>query len=115
MVSDVEKAAKSVSGADQEGERKRIAEDVSKGYLGDIKTGGLLGSGKSLAGARLLARWCPAWRRREPDPGFCMERENVSSRHSCFRESAGGERKSSKQQKLRGVEYRCGARGRTGL
>ena len=23
--------------------------------------------GISLAGARLLARWCPAWRRREPD------------------------------------------------
>jgi hypothetical protein len=24
-------------------------------------------SGMSLAGARRLARWCPAWRRREPD------------------------------------------------
>jgi len=31
------------------------------------KLGRLNGSGMSLAGARLLARWCPAWRRRESD------------------------------------------------
>ena len=29
------------------------------------KPGRLKGAGMSLAGARLLARWCPAWRRRE--------------------------------------------------
>jgi hypothetical protein len=29
------------------------------------KPGRLNGPGMSLAGARLLARWCPAWRRRE--------------------------------------------------
>lgn len=29
------------------------------------KPGRLNGAGMSLAGARLLARWCPAWRRRE--------------------------------------------------
>lgn len=31
----------------------------------------------SLAGARLLARRCPACRRRESDLGFCMEREKA--------------------------------------
>ena len=41
VVSDVEKAPRKASGGDQEGERKRIAEDVSKTYSDGIRTGGV--------------------------------------------------------------------------
>src|SRR6266480_3496596 len=40
VVSDVEKASLEASGGDQEGECKRIADDVSKTYSDGIKTGG---------------------------------------------------------------------------
>jgi hypothetical protein len=66
-VSDVGKGALDVSGGDQEGERERIAEDVSKETRVTSKPGCTCYPGMSLAGARLLARWCPAWKRREPD------------------------------------------------
>ena len=66
VVSDEEKAPGKASGGDREGERKRIVADVSK-PLGDIKTRAWKRSGMSLAGVRLLARRCPAYRRREPD------------------------------------------------
>jgi hypothetical protein len=36
--------------------------------------------GMSLAGACLLATWCPAWRWRELGPGSGAERVNLSSR-----------------------------------
>jgi hypothetical protein len=39
VVSDEGKGALEASGGDQEGERKRIADEVSKPYVGDIKTG----------------------------------------------------------------------------
>lgn len=67
VVSDVGKGALDVSGGDQEGERKRIADDVSKDTRVTSKPGCTCYLGMSLAGARLLARWCPAWRRRESD------------------------------------------------
>jgi len=67
VVSDEEKVPRKVSGRDQEGERKRIVEEVSKEKQMVSKPGFCVCSGMSLAGARLLARWCPAWRRREPD------------------------------------------------
>jgi hypothetical protein len=41
VVSDVEKASREASGGDQEGECKRIADDVSKTYSDGIKTGGV--------------------------------------------------------------------------
>ena len=66
VVSDVGKGALDVSGGDQEGERKRIADDVPKQTRVTSKPGCTCYLGMSLAGARLLARWCPAWRRREP-------------------------------------------------
>jgi hypothetical protein len=54
------------SGGDQEGERKRTAVDVSKLQGRHQNRGDPFGFGTSLAGVRLLARWCPACRRREP-------------------------------------------------
>jgi hypothetical protein len=67
VLSGVGKGALDVSGRDQEGERKRIADEVSKNIRVTSKLGCINYPGMSLAGARLLARWCPAWRRREPD------------------------------------------------
>jgi hypothetical protein len=67
VVSDVGKGALDVSGRDQEGERKQIADDVSKQTRMTSKPGCANYLGMSLAGARLLARWCPAWKRRESD------------------------------------------------
>ena len=64
MVSDEEKAPGEASG--REGERKRIVADVSKLEQVTSKPGRGRGSGMSLAGVRLLARRCPACRRREP-------------------------------------------------
>src|SRR6266498_3201341 len=70
----------SAAGMDQEGERKRTTDDVSKGKQDDIETGRNRGPGMNLAGACLLARWCPAWRWRELGPGSGAERVNLSSR-----------------------------------
>ncbi len=67
VVSDVGKGALDVSGRDQKGERKRIADDVSKETRMTSKPGCTCYPGMSLAGARLLARRCPAWKRRESD------------------------------------------------
>ena len=66
VVSDRGKGAGEASGGDQEGERKLFAEEVSKITWMTSKPGCALDPGMSLAGARLLARRCPAWRRREP-------------------------------------------------
>ena len=62
VLSDLEKAHMRC----QVGTRKTIAVDAS--LLNEVasKPGRLFGSGMSLAGARVLARWCPAWRQREP-------------------------------------------------
>jgi hypothetical protein len=67
VVSDEEKAPCEASGGDREGERKRIVADVSKPQQVTSKPGRGRGSGMSLAGVRLLARRCPACRRRESD------------------------------------------------
>jgi hypothetical protein len=74
VVSDREKARFDVLGGDQEGvpeplvRKPRVSVAVDASKFGDgIKTEGpLILLGMSLAGARLLARRCPAWRRREP-------------------------------------------------
>jgi hypothetical protein len=66
VVSDEEKASEEASGGDREGERKRIVADVSKPTQMTSKPGCFGDSGMSLAGVRLLARRCPACRRREP-------------------------------------------------
>jgi len=50
----------------QVGVGKTIAVDVSKNSCVTPKPGWQADPGTSLAGARLLARWCPAYRRREP-------------------------------------------------
>ena len=41
------------------------------------KPGLTLGSGNSLADTYLLAKWCPVQSRRESDPGFRTELENL--------------------------------------
>jgi len=66
VVSDEEKAPEEASGGDREGERKRIAAEVSKIVQSASELGRARGSRMSLADTRLLARWCPACRRREP-------------------------------------------------
>ena len=75
-----ERRAVSASGVGQEGERERSIDDVSKSALDDIETGRPAQPGTSLAGAYLLARWCPAWRWRELGLGSGVERGNLSSR-----------------------------------
>jgi len=61
------KGALDASCGDQEGERKRSADEVSKHTETTSKPGCHFDPGMSLAVTRLPARWCPAWRRREPD------------------------------------------------
>src|SRR6266702_6085508 len=66
------KGALEVSGGDQEDVALNapvdgFAVDASLLDKAASKPGVTFWPGMSLAGARLLARWCPAWRRREPD------------------------------------------------
>jgi hypothetical protein len=67
VVSDEEKASQEASGGDQGDERKRIVAEVSLQIKPTSKPKYRRIFGMSLAGARLLAGWCPACRRREPD------------------------------------------------
>ena len=60
VVSDEEKGARDASGGDREDERERTADDASKQNRMASKPGSTRVSGMSLAGTRLLARWCPA-------------------------------------------------------
>ena len=73
----------SALGGDQEDERKQTTADVSLFNLGGAKTGGPCSPGMSLAGTRLLARWCPAWRWREPDLLLLHETWEDMPRHGC--------------------------------
>jgi len=78
VVSDVEKAPGEASGGDQEGERKRIAEDVSKTYSDGIKTGAVdMAPGQVW---RIPVYW-PGGARHGGDAspvcGFCMEQQKV--------------------------------------
>jgi hypothetical protein len=66
------KGALEASGGDQEDVALNapvtgFAVDASLLDKAASKPGVTFWPGMSLAGARLLARWCPAWRRREPD------------------------------------------------
>jgi hypothetical protein len=75
----------------------------------------LNGSGMSLAGARLLARWCPAWRRRESGlrllhgtwEGGCRHRRPGAGRRR-------GQEGARRTAETGGAEYRRGIRRRTG-
>jgi hypothetical protein len=111
-----ERRAVSASGVGQEGERERSTDDVSKAALGDIETGWPAQPGMSLAGACLLARWCPAWRWRELGPGFGVERGNLSFRargrpvERLWPPAAGG-RENSKRLIREGLGTDAGHRG----
>ena len=50
-----------------------LSAEASKANQMTSKPGSGLCSGMSLAGARLLARWCPAYRQHESSPGSRME------------------------------------------
>src|SRR5215218_5459732 len=96
----------------QVGIRKTIAVDVSLfNFRRHQNRGDLVRPGMSLAGARRLARWCPAWRRREPDlrlsHGTWEVRPDTATRQ-------GSDREPPKQPNLQGTEYRRGVRWRTG-
>ena len=112
VLSGVGKGALDVSGRDQEGERKRIADEVSKNTRVTSKPGCINYPGMSLAGARLLARWCPAWRRREPDQAAFAW--NVRRRAPIPLSSGDGDREFPGRLKPQGIEYRRGVRWRTG-
>src|SRR5450756_2072969 len=63
------------------------------------KPGRTSSPGMSLAVTRLLARWCPAWRRREP--GLRLLHGTWEGMPRYLRpQVVGGKRKSAKQQKL---------------
>jgi hypothetical protein len=70
----------------------------------------------SLAGARLLARWCPAWRRREP--GLRLSRGTwEGGRRYCAPvpgKGRAGERERAERREPQGAEYRRGVCWRTG-
>jgi hypothetical protein len=70
-------------------------------------------SGMSLAGARVLARRCPACRRREPGLRHARGTWEGVARHGC-RVGDGGERECPEAETV-GTEYRRGLRWRTGL
>jgi hypothetical protein len=61
----------------------------------------------------MLPRRCPAWRWREPDLGFCMERVNLCSDSEVERRGRDLERETPQAAEPQGAEYRCGAQGRT--
>jgi hypothetical protein len=57
----------------------------------------------------LLSWWCPAFRWREPGPGFGTEQENSSLR-KCCPGCAGDERESLSGEEPSRVEYRSRSR-----
>lgn len=65
--------------------------------------------GMSLAGARLLARWCPAWRRREPGLRLSCGTWESASRYCLPGE--GGERETPKRLKREGLSTDPGRAG----
>jgi len=105
------KGAQDASGGDREGERKRFAVDVSKKKQVTSKPGCLTDPGTSLAGARWRARWCPAWRRREPGLRLLHGTGEGRMRHCPFGFASGRE---GEARALHGCEYRCGFGWRTG-
>src|SRR5882757_3423868 len=63
----------------------------------------------NLAGARLLARWCPAWRRREP--GQAAFAGNGRKRGPILLPLVGWREGGSLTAETGGIEYRCGCAG----
>src|SRR5438034_2178866 len=76
------------------------------------KLGRARGSRMSLAGTRLLARRCPAYRRREP--GLRLSRGTWEGWPRYCRQQGRLEGERSSGRNLRGAEYRRGAGIRTG-
>ena len=65
----------------------------------------------------LLARWCPARRRREPGLRLCAEHGKASVdtvRPVEMVHVAPGRERERAEAETEGTEYRCGARRRTG-
>src|SRR5437764_14272354 len=67
VVSEVEKAPVRRQAGIRKASASESLRTCRNGSQVTSKPGQIFGSGMSLAGARLLARWCPAWKRREPD------------------------------------------------
>jgi hypothetical protein len=111
VVSDEEKASWEASGGDQEGERKRIADEVSKEIQMTSKPG--LGCAPGRAW-RVPADW-PGGVRHGGDASliccFCMEREKARPDTAVLVRD--GERETPGRRKPLGIEYRRGARRRT--
>jgi hypothetical protein len=69
----------SVRGATSNGRSYReTTDDASKGMQVTSKLGARTSPRKSVAGAYLLAMWCPVYRWRDSDPGLGMELGNSS-------------------------------------
>ena len=73
------------------------------------KPGCLADPGMSLAGARLLARRCPAWRRREPGQAAFVW--NGRKRGPILPPWVGWREGESLTAETGGIEYRCGCAG----
>ena len=111
----------------REGERERTADDVSKGAL-DIETGsgslardepgGYLSTAQVVSGMEAARAWFWLWcGTREPVALTTMAGLGVPAQPfgmigQRIRLGPVIRRKSPKQPKLQGVEYRCGAQGR---
>ena len=107
------KGAREASGGDQEDVALNapvagFAVDASLLEKVASKPGVTFWPGMSLAGARLLARWCPAWRRREPDLRLpCGTWESASR----YRPARPGSREFPKRMKREGQSTVAGRAG----
>ena len=111
-------APSSASGVDQEGERERTTDEVSKAYQMTSKPGSSRCPGMSLAGCLLTGQAVSGM-----EVARAWSRALVRNVGTCRPDAAAGQwsgwacgrrrRENPKQRKLRGAEYRCGAQGRT--
>ena len=68
-----------LSGMVEGGERKRTADEGVESCIDDVKTGGWSNLRDQLGRCLRRPKRHPAYRRREPQPGSCAERENLTS------------------------------------
>ncbi len=108
------KGAQDASGGDQEDVALNapgagFAVDASLLDKAASKPGVTFWPGMSLADTRLLARWCPAWRRREP--GLRLSCGTWESAPRYGRAFKGGERENPKRLKRKGLSTVAGRAG----
>jgi hypothetical protein len=108
------KGARDASGGDQEDVALNapvtgFAVDASLLEKAASEPGVTFWPGMSLADTRLLARWCPAWRRREP--GLRLSCGTWESAPRYGRALKGGERENPERLKRKGLSTDAGRAG----